>query len=100
MQRKVYLKTPLDMYGLNYSQKYFKNLKDFIEAQKSKSASILYRKQLLEHRNKINYTNELDRIRGELSRNDTRLPIGTREMLESRKETLIKLGGQIVDEIK
>ena len=27
-------KFPSDMYGINYSQRYFKNLKDFIEAQK------------------------------------------------------------------
>ena len=89
MTQKHYPRTPHDMYGLNYSQHYFKNLKDFIEGQQDKSASILYRKKLLEHRDKVNYTNEIQRIRGELSRNDTRLPIGTREHLEKRNIWII-----------
>ena len=93
-------KFPSDMYGINYSQRYFKNLKDFIEAQKNRSASLLYRKKLKEHQNKVNYTNEIQRIRGELTRNDTRLPIGTRERLEERLKHLKELGGQITDEIK
>ncbi len=92
--------TPHDMHGLNYSKQYFKNLKDFLEAQKSKAASVLYRKKLREHQDKVNYTNELQRIRGELSRNDTRLPIGTRERLEARVKRLIELGGDIADGIK
>ena len=100
MTQKHYPRTPHDMYGLNYSQHYFKNLKDFIEGQQDKSASILYRKKLLEHRDKVNYTNEIQRIRGELSRNDTRLPIGTRERLEARVKHLKELGGQIVNELK
>ena len=100
MSQKVYSRTPKNMYGLNYSQQYFKNLKDFLEAQKSKSASVLYRKKLLEQRDKINYTNELQRIRGELFRNDTRLPQGTIDILKARVAKLRELGGQIVDEIK
>ena len=96
MTQKHYPKTPHDMCGLNYSQQYFKNLKDFIEGQKNKSASVLYRKNLLEHRNKLNYTNEILRIRGELSSNDTRLPI---KDMKARIEHLRKLGGQIVDKI-
>ena len=99
MQQKSYPRTPHDMYGLNYSQQYFKNLKDFVEGQKNKSASILYRRKLLEHRDKVNYTNELQRIRGELSRNDTRLPIGTTDRLKAREDELKKLGAQIVDKI-
>ena len=94
--QKIYPKTPHDMYGLNYSQQYFKNVKDFLEGQKSKSASVLYRKNLLEHQ-KNNYTNEILRIRGEISRNDTRLPISK---MKERIEHLIKLGGNIVDKIK
>ena len=97
MVSKHYPRTPQDMYGLNYSQQYFKNLKDFLEAQKIKSASVLYRKKLREHQDKVNYTNELQRLRGELSRNDTRLPIGTRERLEARVKHLKELVGEIVD---
>ena len=84
----------------NHSHQYFKNLKDFLEAQKTKSASVLYRKKLREHQNKINYTNEIQRLRGELSKNDTRLPPGTIKTLRDRVEKLKALGGQIVDEIK
>lgn len=100
MTQKIYPKTPRDMYGFNYSQQYFKNLKDFIEGQKNKSASILYRKKLLEHRDKVKYTNEIQRIRGEISRNNPRLPDGTIERLKARIEHLKELGGQIVDKIK
>ena len=85
---------------MNYSQPYFTNLKNFLEAQKNKKASILYRKNLLEHRDKINYTNEVLRIRGILSQNDTRLPAGTIKHLKDRVEYLKKLGAQITDEIK
>ena len=84
----------------NHSHEYFKNLKDFLEAQKAKSASLLYRKKLKEHQDKINYTNEIQRLRGELSRNDTRLPSGTIKTLRDRVEKLKELGGKIVDEIK
>ena len=92
-------KIPNDLYGVNYSQRYFKNLKDFVEAQKSRSASLLYRRKLKEHQDKVNYTNEIQRLRGEISKNDTRLPIGTRKTLEDRISKLKELGGQIVDKI-
>ena len=84
----------------NYGLNYFKNLKDILEANQTKAKSVLYRKNLLEHRNKINYTNELQRLRGELSRNDTRLPIGTRERLEARVKHLKELGAKELDKIK
>ena len=84
----------------NHSHQYFKNLKDFLEAQKSKTASVLFRKKLIENQNKINYTTEIQRLRGELSRNDTRLPTGTIKTLKDRIEKLKELGGKIVDEIK
>jgi len=61
---------------------------------------ILFRKNLIENQNKMNYTNELNRIRGILSQNDTRLPIGTVKKLKERVEKLKELGGQISDEIK
>ena len=48
----------------------------------------------------MNYTNEVNRIRGILSQNDTRFPIGTREKLIQRINELKKLGAEIVDEIK
>jgi len=75
-----------------------KNLKNILEAHQTRAASILFRKNLLEHQNKINYTNEISRIRGELSR--TNLPYQTRKDLKNRVERLKKLGGEIVDSIK
>ena len=96
----MYNKSISKPYGMNYSQQYFKNLKDFLEAQKTKTAAVLYRRKLKEHQDKVNYTNEIQRLRGELSRNDTRLPIATRKTLKARIEKLKDPGGQIVDEIK
>ena len=61
------------------------NVKKELEVRRAKGASILLRKTLIEHQNKLNYTNELDRIRGELSRRDTRLPIGTISRLEKKR---------------
>ena len=85
---------------INNSLKYYEDLNRELEARKTKSARILYRKQLLENQNKMNYTNEVNRIRGILSQNDTRFPIGTREKLKERIEKLKELGAQISDEIK
>ena len=60
--------------NVNSSLKYYENLQREVESRKTRSAKMLYRKQLKEQQNKINYTNELQRLRGELFRNDTRPP--------------------------
>ena len=85
---------------LNNQITYFDNIKRELEARKTKVANTLYRNKLKEHQTKMNYVNELHRIRGILSQNDTRLPIGTRERLKQREQELKKLGAQIADEIK
>ena len=59
----------------------------------------MYRKKLKEHQDKTNYTNELQRLRGELSRNDTRLPAGTIKTLQDRVQKLKELGGRELDKI-
>lgn len=82
----------------NNSLNYYDNLKKELEARKTKKGRILFRKNLLESQDKINYTNELDRIRGELSRYDTRFPILTLENLYNRALTLKKLGAKITNE--
>ena len=46
-----------------WDDKVKKTAKDFVEAQKSRSASLVYRKKLKEHQDKVNYTNEIQRIR-------------------------------------
>ena len=71
------------------------NIKRELELKKAKSQSIALRNKTLEYRDKVNYQNELDRIRGYLSRQDTRLPIGTIERLKNREEELKKLGAHI-----
>ena len=76
---------------LNNQTTYQENLQKELEGRKSKSANMLYRKQLREHQHKLNYINEIHRIRGILSQNDTRLPIGTRERLNKRIEEIKKL---------
>ena len=71
--------------------KYLEEVKRELEARKSKVANLSYRKKLRENQNKENYLTELHRIRGVLSQNENRFPIGTKERLKSREEELKKL---------
>ena len=70
------------MYGNQL--KYLEQVRKELEARKSKVASISYRKKLRQMQDKENYLTELHRIRGTLSQNDNRLPIGTRDRLNQR----------------
>ena len=83
---------------LKKSLDYYENLKKELEARKTKKARVLFRKQLVENQAKVNYTNELNRIRGELSSYDTRFPILTLENLYNRAMKLKELGAKIGDE--
>jgi hypothetical protein len=85
---------------LNRQSTFHENLNKELEARKTKSANVLFRKKLLENQTKQNYALELHRIRGYLSQNDSRLPVGTVKRLKEREIELQKLGGQIADEIK
>ena len=76
---------------LNTQIRYFQNVKRELEARQTKVANLSYRNKLKEQQNKENYLNEIQRIRGELSKNDNRLPIGTREILETRLEEIKNL---------
>ena len=76
---------------LNNQIRYFQNVKRELEARQTKVANLSYRNKLKEQQNKENYLNEIQRIRGELSKNDNRLPIGTRERLEKRVEEIKNL---------
>ena len=73
------------------------NVKKELEMRHAKSNSILLRKKLMDHQNKLNYTNELDRIRGQMAESDSRFPIGTKQRLAHRAFELKKLGAQIID---
>ena len=76
---------------MNKQIQYFQNVKRELEARQTKVASLAYRNKLREQQDKENYVNEINRRRGELSKNSNRLPIGTRERLEKRIEELRKL---------
>ena len=76
---------------LNNQIRYFQNVKRELEARQTKVASLSYRNKLREQQDKENYSNELQRIRGQLSKSSNRLPIGTRERLVKRIEELRKL---------
>ena len=70
------------MYGNHL--KYFENFKKELERRSMRTANLSYRKQLKDMQNKENYLTEIHRIRGVLSQNDNRLPIGARERLTQR----------------
>ena len=59
-------------------------MKKELEAKKTKVANLSYRIKLKQMQDRENYLTELHRIRGVLSQNESRLPIGTRERLQSR----------------
>ena len=86
-------------YAVNHYSKMqshqLENLKRELELKRAKAQSTAMRNKTVQYRDKVNYQNEADRIRGELSRTDTRLPDGTIERLKERVEQLKKLGGQI-----
>jgi len=71
--------------------KYLDQVKKELEARQSKVANINYRKRLRANQDKENYLSEINRIRGVLSSADTRLPIGTRDRLESRVKEIKNL---------
>ena len=76
---------------LNKQIQYFENVKRELKAKQTKVANLSYRKKLLEQQNKENYINELNRLRGDLSKKSNRLPIGTRDILEKRIEEIKNL---------
>ena len=77
------------MYG--NQMKYLEEVKRELENRKSKVANLSYRKKLKQMQDKENYITKIHRIRGVLSQNENRLPIGTRERLTQRSEELKKL---------
>jgi hypothetical protein len=74
---------------------HLENIKKELELKKAKAQSIAMRNKMLDYRDKVNYSNELERIRGYISSRDTRFPIGTVERLKNREDELKKLGAHI-----
>ena len=77
------------MYGNQL--KYLEQVKRELEARKSRVGNLSYRKKLKQMQDKKSYITEIHRIRGVLSQNDDRLPIGTRERLEQRVKEIENL---------
>ncbi len=73
------------------------NLKRELELKRAKAHSTVMRQKTLEYRDKINYQNELDRIRGYLSRAGPRMPQTTVVRLKEREKKLKELGAQITN---
>ena len=100
-QKAEFKHIPKPKYVLShYSKKQshqLENLKRDLELKKAKVQSTAMRNKTLEYRDKVNYQNEMDRIRGYLTRSATRLPDGTVERLHRRQEELKKLGTQIAN---
>jgi hypothetical protein len=71
------------------------NIKKELELKKARAQSIAMRNKMLDSKDKVNYSNELERIRGYISSRDTRFPIGSIERLKNREEELKKLGAHI-----
>ena len=76
---------------------YFTNLQKQIDAHATKAESIALRKAWLDKQKKINYTNEYDRIRGQIANNVVK-GMST-SLLEQRQQTLKNLGAQSLDGI-
>jgi hypothetical protein len=98
-QKPEFSHLPKPKYTVNHLSKMqthqLENLKRELELKQAKQQSTAMRNKLLQYRDKVNYQNELDRIRGYLSSYDTRFPIGTVKRLRDREYELKKLGAQI-----
>ena len=93
--------TPKATHSLGYYTKMqshqLENLKKELELKQVGPQSNAMRHKLLEYRDKINYQNEMDRIRGYLTRAGPRLPQTTVERLRKRQKELKKLGAKIAN---
>ena len=77
--------------------RYFKQIKDMLEAHELKAKSIHFRTKLLQDRRKASYQNEYDRLRGAVSH--TTVSEQTKAIIEKRQADLIKLGALALPDI-
>ena len=80
----------MERHGLHYA----KNLKDTMEAYNTKTASIAFRKKLLDDQKKHNYQSEFEKVRGILAQSN--LPFQTVQRLQQRKAHLKELGAKAI----
>ncbi len=78
---------------------YFKHLKNVLEVHRLKAQSIDMRNKIRERQNRLNYTLELERIRGELSKTTPELRDDSIQRLKLRKEMLERLGAEAIQGI-
>ena len=77
---------------------YFERVKQQMEQRRLRVESIHFRRNLLERQRVANYSNELDRVRGELSK--TVLHHDTKSGLIARAKHLRTLGAEATSGIK
>lgn len=74
-----------------------KRVKDFLDAYKTRAASVEFRKNVLDYQRKQNYQLEYDRIRSEMGKSV--LPHETALRLKKREKELQKLGAKAINTI-
>ena len=78
--------------------KYFKNLKNLLEAYETNKKSKALQDEFRQKQREMNYRLEYDRISGELENN--RLPHTTKKELEDRKQKLLNAIKYHLDDLK
>jgi len=88
---------PLVLQKYRNNLKYFKQLKDLLDAHETHKKSKVLQDELNQKQRELNFRLERDRISGELENN--RLPLTVRNQLEERKEKLIKAIKYHIDDL-
>jgi hypothetical protein len=83
------------IYGIRNNLAYYKQLRDLLDAHKTKAASIEFRKKVLDNQKKNNYQMEYDRIRNFLY--STNVTPQTKEIIDRRKKELESLGARAIN---
>ena len=100
-QKAEFKHLPKPKYASNHYSKMqthqLENLKRELELKQAKVQSTAMRNKTMQYRDKINYQNELDRIRGYLASYANHFPIGTVKRLRDREYELKKLGAKMVN---
>jgi hypothetical protein len=83
---------------LKHPLKFYENLQKVLDARATKTASVLHRKQILDHMTNNNYRLEMERLRGML---ESRAIRGDNaRMLRDRIHRLQELGAKAIDQIQ
>ena len=72
----------------------FKQVKDILEANKTRAESVYLRKKSIEAQKRQNYQSEYERIRAHLDTHSVLPHTVDRDRLRKRKDDLIKLGAK------